>query len=116
MTLTQIRWVGNDSNFLEQNLELIKVCIRRHTSEHSEPFKIAGIYWPLTVIPRRNITFEFNGSQYLAVYENEFVLLFEDIVLNIKYLIEMGDSLPIDIREMDFWSYIAEDTSHLFSL
>ncbi len=114
MPITTIIWVGPGfDGFLYDNLESMQICITQFTHEYDGPIEVAAMYWPTTA-PRRNVAFTVREVPYLAVYRDNYILIFGDAVLNIEFLIEILDHQPRDIREMEFWDTLAEEVEYFF--
>ena len=100
MRSIELHWIGNEASS-QSSSEAIKQTIDDCTSEHDGVVKVfAFLENPTKFVGKR--PFFYKNEIYLSVFEQNYVLIFEDNSLNIKDLIFIYDNKILDHEEALF--------------
>ncbi len=100
MPKRNLQWCGTVPSV--QQKSRIRRCILEFTSETTESYDIFGMLFNDPDLNDTSVPFIFKKRLFLAIFREEFVIVCEDTSLNIKVLIDLWDSKPVDYLEMPF--------------
>ena len=107
MTFATVKWFGKRPSPRAKRSKVMDM-VTEYTSEHAEDFNVLGM---LTESKSNStIAFEYKNKLFVAAYWDDFVLIFEDTVLNIAILVSLWDKNLLTYEEMEF---VFDITSYL---
>ncbi len=100
MPKRNLQWYGAVPSV--QQKSRIRRCVLEYTSETTENYDIFGMLFEDAELNDSTVPFIFKNRLFLAIFREEFVVVCEDTSLNIKVLIDLWDSKPVDYLQMPF--------------
>ena len=107
MTFATVKWFGKRPSPRAKRSKVMDM-VTEYTSEHAEDFTVLGMLTESE--SNTTIGFEYNKNLFVAAYSDDFVLIFEDNVLNIAVLISLWDQKVFTYEQMEF---VFDITSYL---
>ena len=98
MPLRKLKWFGNTPTKSQKSS--VRRCILQHSSETTEDYEIFGMLHNSTACD--SVPFIYENRLFLAIHRQDFVIVLEDISLNIKALIDLWDCKPILHQHLGF--------------
>ena len=105
MPTRDLKWYGALPTPSEKSL--IRRCILNFTSEATDPLRIFGMFHNDPDLRDGTLPFTYKSNRlFLAVFREDFFVVFEDHDLNIRALIEeLWDCNPVKHVELPFGDY-----------
>ena len=100
MTFATVKWFGKRPSPRAKRSKVLDI-VTEYTSEHREDFDVFGMLTE-SINSTSTIPFQYKNKLFVAAYCEDFVLLFEDNVLNVAILISLWDKQLLTYDEMEF--------------